>query len=376
MSPYSHRERVMLAINHQEPDRLPLDLMGNATMLLDETYFRLRDHLGLSPIPPIRSGTTANYYDERILEHFDIDFRRLFLPKHPQARTITHEDGTYTDLWGVRNQKAGLYVNALTHPLQGAKIIKEVEAYNWPKAEDMFTVEGLAEQARQMYEGTDYALVARNPLSLGFLDRACQLMEMSEFMMALALTPEVAHSLIAHLLEIYKDVFGMFLDAVGPYVHMVEVGDDLGTQQSLLISPAMYREFIKPAEKELYTLIHEKAPQAALFRHSDGAIFPVIPDLIQVGVNVLNPVQTSSKGMAARGLKAAYGHLITFHGAVEGLEGEVTVDQVVAEVKERIDDLAPGGGYILASCNHMIDVKPENIMAMFETARDYGRYRR
>jgi uroporphyrinogen decarboxylase len=225
-----------------------------------------------------------------------------------------------------------------------------------------------------MFAETDYALVARNPITYGFLDRACQLMEMSEFMMALALTPDVARAIIAHLLEIYKGIYGMFLDAVGPYVQMVEIGDDLGTNKSLLISPRMYREFIKPAEQQLYALIHEKAPQAALFRHTDGAVFNVIPDLIEVGVDVLNPVQTSTAGMGARRLKEAFGAQLTFHGAVEGLEGSPPVDQVVAVVKACIDDLGPGGGYVLASCNHMIDVSPDIIVAMFDTAREYGQY--
>jgi uroporphyrinogen decarboxylase len=370
----THRERVRLALNHQEPDRIPLDMMGNATMLLDETYLRLRDHLGLPPIPPVRSGTTANYYDERILEHFDIDFRRVFLKKNPQARVETFDDGTYTDIWNVRYQKAGLYVNALTHPLQTAQTVDDVEAYDWPQVEDMFINDGLATEARQLCEETDYAIVARNPLTLGFLDRSCQLMGTAEFMIALALSPKVARAIIHHLLDIYKGVYRLFLDAVGPYVQMVEVGDDLGTQQSLLISPAMYREFIKPAEKELYSLIHQKAPHAALFRHTDGAIFDLIPDLIEVGVDVLNPVQTSSKGMEAGRLKETYGDSVTLHGAVEGIEEDVSVEQVVTEVKQRIDELASGGGYVLASCNHMIDVKPENIIAMFEAAREYGRY--
>ncbi len=374
MPTHTHRERVMMAFNHQEPDRVPLDMMGNASMLLDETYLRLRDYLGLAPIPPVRSGTTANYYDERVLEYLDVDFRRIFLKKKPQAKTTTREDGSYTDIWGVRYQKAGLFVNALEHPLQGARTVKEVEAYSWPEAKDMFTAEGLREQAKRKYEETDYALVARNPLSFGFLDRACQLKGMAEFMLTLALAPNVARCIVAHLLEIYKDVYAIFLDAVGPYVQMVEVADDLGTQQNMLISPAMYRRFIEPAERDFYALIHEKAPHAALFRHADGAIFEVIPDLIQVGVNVLNPVQTSCKGMEARRLKQAYGSSITFHGAVENIEGDVSTDEVVAEVKKRIDVLAPGGGYVLASCNHMIDVKPENIVMLFETAREYGRY--
>ena len=374
MPTYSHRERVLTAFNHQEPDRVPLDLMGNATMLLDETYVRLRDHLGLAPIPPVRSGTTANFYDERILEHFDIDFRRLFLPKNPASSSTVQDDGTIIDPWGVGYQKAGLYVNIVHNPLHGATTVREVEAHNWPSPLDLYTTDGLAATARQMYEETDYALVARNPITYGFLDRACQIMDMAEFMMALALYPDVAQAVIAHLLEIYKGIYGMFLDAVGPYVQMVEIGDDLGTNKSLLISPRMYRKFIKPAELELYALIHQKAPHAALFRHTDGAVFDVIPDLLEVGVNVLNPVQTSTAGMDARRLKDAYGADLTFHGAVEGLDDNPTVDSVVAMVRDRIDSLAPGGGYVLASCNHMIDVSPEIIIAMFETAREYGQY--
>jgi len=287
MPTYSHRERVTITCNHQEPDRIPLDMMGHASMLVDQTYLRLRDHLGLSPIPPVRSGTSANYYDERILEYLDIDFRRIFLKKNPQARTIAHADGTFTDDWSIRYQKTFPFVNAVGHPLHGMETVDEVDAHDWPQAVDMFTAEGLAETARRMCEETDYALAARNPLTYGFLDRACQLMEMSEFLMLLATNPDVARRIIHRLLGVYRGVYAMFLDTVGPYVQMVEVGDDLGTQQSLLISPAMYREFIKPAEKELYALIHEKALQAALFRHVDGAISPLIPDLIEVGVDVL-----------------------------------------------------------------------------------------
>lgn len=372
MAVVSHRERVRTALRHQEPDRVPLDMMGNASMLLDRTYHRLREHLGLTPIPPIRTGTNANYYDERVLEYFDIDFRRIFLKSHPEAGSAINEDGTHTNVWGIRYREDGLYVHVLENPLHGATTVKEVEAYRWPKAQEMFTADGLAEEARRLFEETDYALVARNPLTQGFLDRACQLMGMTDFLTTMALAPDVAHCIIAHLLEIHMDVYAMFLDAVGPYVQMVETGDDLGMQEGLLISPRMYRDFIRPAESQLYALIHRKAPRAARFRHTDGAIYPLIPDLIEVGVDVLNPVQTSTKGMDARRLKRAFGRMLTFHGAVEKME--CCVDELVSEVKERIDALAPGGGYVLASCNHMMDVSPENIVAIFETAHQYGRY--
>jgi uroporphyrinogen decarboxylase len=219
-------------------------------------------------------------------------------------------------------------------------------------------------------------VVARNPLSYGLRERACMLMELSEFMMALALSPAVAECIVAHLLDIYQGVYSMFLDVAGPYVDVVEVGDDLGSQQALLISPDMYRRFFKPAERALYEMIHAKAPRAALVRHSDGAFFPLVPDLIEIGVDVLNPIQASARGMDPRRLKEAFGGVLAFHGGVEAIEGDATVDQVVSEVKQRIDVLAPGGGYVVASCNHMIDVKPENIVAMFDTAREYGRYDR
>jgi len=375
MAEYSHRERVILTFNHQEADRIPIDLMGNASMLLDKTYLRLRDYLGLSPIPPVRKGTTANYYDDRILEYLDIDFRRIFLKKNPFKKIVELENGIFSDAWGIGFIKLGVTVNAIEHPLSGVETVKDVESYNWPKAEDMFITDGLNEEARRLYEETDYALVARNPLSEGFLERSSNLMGMEEFYINLLENPAVAKSIISHLLEIYKDVYSMFLDAVGQFVQMVEVGDDLGGNDNLLISPEMYREFIKPAELELYSLIHQKAPDAALFHHTDGAVFELLPDLIEVGVNVLNPVQTSSKGMEASRLKDTHGNSLVFHGAVENIEGDVNPDEIIAEVKQRIDALSSGGGYVLSCCNHMIDVTPENIITMFKTAREYGQYK-
>jgi uroporphyrinogen decarboxylase len=368
MSSITHRERVVMSLSHQNPDRVPVDLMGNASMLLDATYLRLRDHLGLEPIPPVRSGTSANYYDERILEYFDVDFRRIFLKKGPRNKIVRHDDGSFTDGWGLRQVEAGLFVNPVEYPLKGNSV-EDIEAYDWPQAEEMYSADGLAEQARKLYAETDYALVARNPITYSFLDKAFMLIGMPQFMVLMADNPEAADRLIGHLLEFNLGVYTMFLEAVGPYVTMVEIGDDLGSQQNLLISPAMFRRFIKPAEKVLYARIHDElAPNAFLFHHTDGNVFKVLPDLIEVGVNVLNPTQTSAKDMEARKIKAAFGKQLAFHGAIEKMEG--SQDELVAEVRERIDTLGPDG-YVMASCNHMIDVPPENIIAMFETAREY-----
>ena len=372
MSPLTHRERVIMSLSHQTPDRVPIDMMGNASMLLDQTYLRLRDHLGLAPIPPVREGTSANYYDERILEVLDVDFRRIFLKKGPRNVVIRHDDGSFTDGWGLRCVESGLFINPVSYPLK-ADSLEAIEAYDWPTAQQMFNAEGLAEQARKLHQETGYALVARNPITYTFLDRAFMLIGMPEFLMLMADNPAAADRLIAHLLEYNLGVYTLFLEAVGPYVQTVEVGDDLGSQQNLLTSPAMYRRFIKPAEKVLYDRIHELAPHAFLVHHTDGNVFKVLPDLIEVGVNVLNPTQTSARDMAGRRLKESFGKQLAFHGAVEGMEGPK--DALVAEVRERIETLGPDG-YVMASCNHMIDVPPENILAMFETAREYTPWRR
>ena len=368
METMSHRERVLTSFNHQIPDRVPIDMMGNATMLLDKTYLRLRDYLGLTPIPPVRSGSSANYYDERILEHLGVDFRRIFLKSGPKSKTTFFDDGSFTDIWGIRYKQFGLFINAIEYPLTKDCKLQDVEAYNWPVPEEMFSAEGLAEQARQMYTNSDYALVARNPLTYGFLDRAFMLMGMEGFMFLMVDAPDVADRIIEHLLQINLGVYSLFLDAVGLYVQVVEVGDDLGSQLNLLISPKMYRRYIKPAEKKFYDLIHAKAPGAFLVHHTDGNVFKILPDLIEAGVNILNPVQTSSQSMDGKLLKESFGDKLVFHGAIEKMES--SKDELVEEVKERIRTLGPDG-YVMASCNHMIDVPPENILAMFETARQY-----
>jgi uroporphyrinogen decarboxylase len=350
-----------------------MDFMGNASMVLDDTYYRLRDYLGISgDIAPVREGTTANYYDERILDVFDIDFRRLFLPMHTGFYDY-HSDGTFTDAWGMVWQKSGIYVNCLHSPLAGADI-DTVARYPWPDPERFWHAQGLAEKARHQYEHTDYALVARNPITWGFLDLGCRMRGMEQFLMDLALNPEIAHLIIDNALRIYLKVYDLFLEAVGPYVQMVETADDLGTQRSLLISPDTYREFLKPAEMRINALIKDRAPQAKIFFHCDGAITKLIPDLIEAGFEVLNPVQPSAKGMESQDLKQQFGDQIIFHGAVDQKPQEGTEEEIRAEVRRRIDALAPGGGYVLSTCNVIVDPPLRNIVALFEEAREYGKY--
>lgn len=375
MAQLTHRGRVAQVLAHQEPDRVPLDLMGHASLILDDMYFQLRDYLGIQgDIAPFREGSTANYYDERILKRFDIDFRRLMLPTTPAAKMKYRPDGRFTDYWGITYAKEGPYVNVTDSPFRAATSADDVDALPWPEAKVVYHTAGLRDKAREMYENSDYALIARNPLTAGFLDRGCQLRGMTEFLMDLLINPDLCHRMLDHLFRFFLEVFDLFLDAVGPYVNIVEFGDDLGAQSSLLISPAAYREFIKPRHKALFAFIKSKAPHVKIFLHTDGAIFNLIPDLIEVGVDILNPVQTSAKGMEPARLKETYGGKIVFHGAVESKATEGTLEDITNEVKRRIDQFGPGGDYILAPCNHIIQCPPANVVAMYETARAYGVY--
>ena len=196
MTTFTHRQRVIATFNHKEADRIPLDLMGNASMLLDPTYLKLRDYFELPPIPPVRSGTTANFYDQRILEKLDIDFRRIFLKKTEQNKIKMHSDGSFSDIWGIGYKKMGALVNIVNYPLSTMTGIKEIDSYNWAEANNMFNTAGLADEAKRMYEDTDFALVARNPLAGGFLEHSCNLMGMEEFLMTLAAEPALAGAII------------------------------------------------------------------------------------------------------------------------------------------------------------------------------------
>jgi uroporphyrinogen decarboxylase len=376
MQELTHRERVRMAFDHQEPDRVPIDFLGNASLILDEAYLRLLKHLELEGDIEryrFREGTTANYYDTRLLELFDIDFHRIFLPKKPAAKISFKESDTVRGPWGVEWQKAGIYVNAKSAPLRDLDI-DGVKDFKWPKADEMYDTEGLADRAKKLYQETDYALVARNPVTWGFLDRGCNLRGMDQFMMDMVLDPEVVQLIIDHILEIHLEVYDLFLQAVGPYVLMVETGDDLGAQNNLLISPKLYRQFIKPAQTKLNALIKDRAPQARIFMHNDGALFDIIPDLIESGVEVLNPVQPSAKGMESERIKQSFGDQLIFHGAIDQPAQEGSEADIRAEVRKRIDALAPGGGYVLSTCNHILGAPAQNVVAMFEEARTYGRY--
>jgi uroporphyrinogen decarboxylase len=374
----THRERVIKALNHEEPDRVPIDLYFHAGMLTDASYFALKKHLGIEgDIQPFRQGMGANYYDERILEAFDIDFRRVFFEAKHELKPINDEESQFVDAWGTMFLSGPGYIHPAGPPLVGLDTIEALRDYPWPKPEQFGDVSGLKEQALHLYNNTDYAISLRRPgIRGGLLDKGGDLRGMEQFMMDLALDPDYSRAMMEILAVIYADVYELALKEVGTYIQIIEAQDDLGAQLQPLISPATWRDVIKPSQKYIFDRIHSLAPQAKLVFHTDGNVFPLIPDLIEVGVDVLNPIQPSARLMDSYKLKKEFGDRLSFHGAMD-VQTVLNRDEatVRADVRERIRALAPGGGFILAPANHIQhDIPPENVVAMYAEAREFGQY--
>ncbi len=374
----THRERVVKALNHEEPDRVPIDLFFHAGMLTDASYFALKHHLGIEgEIEPFRKGLGANYYDERILEALDIDFRRVFFEPGEELTPLNEEESQFVDAWGTVFVSGPGYVHPAGPPLTEIDSIEGLRDYPWPRPEQFGRLEGLKEQAQHLFQNTDYAVALRRPgVRGGLLDQGGNLRGMEQFMMDLALIPDYARTLMEILAEIYAAVYTLALNEVGPYVQLVEAQDDLGAQLQPLISPTTWRQVIKPSQKYIFDAIHRCAPQAKIVFHTDGNVYPLIPDLIEIGVDVLNPIQPSARQMDSFRLKEEFGDRLCFHGAMDVQtvlnQDEATVRE---DVRRRIQALGPGGGFILAPCNHIQhDIPPENVVAMYAEARDYGRY--
>ena len=373
----NRRERFALAVSHQEPDRIPIDLGATGGGMTMEAYYRLKEHLGIEG----DQGTTitslfiVDRYDERVLRALDIDFRHLSMRGPRTSKAVVYPDGSFQDEWGLLYKKAAYYMEMVNAPLHDATLA-EIERYNWPDGSDPGRVEGLAEEARRLYEETDYVVCTQSVGSIFQL--ACRLRGMDQYLMDMVLDRPVAKRLIDLCTEATLAFYENLLSAVGPYVQMVETQDDLGTQIGPFISPALYRELVQPCHAKLASLIKSKTGgKAKVFMHSDGSIFDLLPDIIDAGIDVINPTQPQPAKMEPERLKAAYGDRITFHA---GLDQQHTipfgtVEEVRAEVKRKVQILAPGGGYIFSPCHNLQpDVPPQNAVAMFEAAHEYGRY--
>ncbi|MCX6032825.1 MAG: hypothetical protein NT169_26510 [Chloroflexi bacterium] len=379
------RERVMLALNHQEPDRVPIDLGGTiVSSIVKTSYVALKKHLGLplEEIVMLDHVQQLPYVDEALMQRFGVDFRMVQLPAATAAGLAIFREGDYhafIDRWGSKLHMpvdGGLYFDWVDFPIK-EPTMAALDRYAWPRPDPPEQQRKLGSQAKSLYEDTDYALVGSAVIGGGIFEQPARTMGLENFLMALVAEPAFADRLMDQITDIYIESCNAYLEQVGRYIQVFTCWDDVAGQDGWLISPSVYRKLIKPKQRRLVEAIKKKT-NAKLFYHSCGATRNLIPDLIDLGFDILNPVQVSARGMDTKKLKADFGKDITFWGGGVDTQHVLpfgTPNEVRDEVKRRIDDLAPGGGFVFAAVHNVqAFVPPENVVAAFETALEYGGY--
>ncbi len=373
------RENFQAAMNHQAPERVLVDMGKHIGSVHRLAYPRLREFLKTVPMVNDRRildrMAQTVVPDEALLQRFKIDFRWI-VPHWVQVKERTDADG-YIDMWGVPyratdNQEHFAVDGA---PLAGATIA-DLDDFPWPDPNDPAQFAGLREQARQLFEGTDYVIGA-DAIKAGPLMTALQMRGYEQFFMDLVSDAEFTNALLDRITSLLKTMWTRYMAEVGDYVQIAYVTDDLGTQTSMLMSPKTFRQHLKPRMKDLHDHIKSLA-NVKLMMHSDGAISPVLTDFSEMSVDIVNPVQTSVRGLTdTSDLKRQFGSSLAFHGAidVQQLLPNASVEEVRWEVARRISDLGGNGGFIIAPCHNIgPDIPPENVVAFFDAVQEFGRY--
>jgi len=391
------RERIISALQHKEADRVPVDFGATESSgIMGIAYNRLKKHLGITGKTQIYDMTQMIAKVEMpVVEAVRADAIPLLIEPR-QWKSWSLQDGSAAEIpfkFNIHTKDSGeivqlandgtelaccpnggFYFDPVFFPLAGAQTLEDIDAgkkhfesFDWPSYLDE-SFDDLSVKAQKLYNETEYAIVGN--LWVHILAAGMHLRGYENFMMDMAINKKFAHYLLEKQLEAYLPRVEKYIEAVGDYVQVIQVNDDLGSQNGLLISPDMYREMIKPYHKKLWGFIKEKSGKPILL-HSCGSIYELIPDLIEIGVDALNPIQVSAVNMDSKKLKNEFGKDITFWGGgcdTQKCLGAGSPDQVRDEVKRRVDDLAPGGGFVFSQVHNIqADVPPENIMAMYET---------
>lgn len=374
------RERVLKALNHEEADRVPFDLGGGRSCgIAFSTYKKLVEYLGIDVKPVIGNfAPQTARVDEVVYKKLGMDFRPVRVKSpHSWSLDLKEEEDHYwfIDEWQSKRKmpKGGYYYDIVSFPL--AEI--PLDEYKWPDPTDPGRFEGIEESIKKHQENSDASLVFSRGPGNGFLQMGAQLYGYERWFMMLATEPVEVERFLDRYMEFKLAFWDALLDKIGDKVDVVCEVDDLGTQRSQWISLDMYRKLIKPRHQKFFSFIKKKAP-VKVFLHSCGSIFNFIPDLIDAGVDILNPVQVTAEGMDTKRLKEEFGKDLIFWGG--GIDTQHilpygTKKEIREEVKRRIHDLAPGGGFVFAAVHHIQHgVPPENVVAMIEAFQEFSSY--
>ncbi|MEW6179008.1 MAG: uroporphyrinogen decarboxylase family protein [Chloroflexota bacterium] len=373
------RQRVYAAIHHETPDRVPTALGGGSYGIVDELYFRLLEHLHLGePVPPFRRGHNISYMDDRLLARLGTDFRYCWPARLPNSPVIPGEDqNTFYDSFGQLWKRALPYYYAGRGLLQDTTSMDDIERrVRWPDPRDPLWMEGVARRAEELRTQTPFFVVMRMIASHGPFQTACDLRGTENFLTDLIDHPDFAQTLLDRITNLLTGLLDAAMRAGGRWFDMIELpGDDYAGNSGLILSPAMFRRFIKPCLRRMIDTIRSHKPEIKIMLHSDGAISRLIPDFIELGVDVLHPLEPLPANDLPQ-IKQQFGDRITFLGGIDISHAMPGSQQdVIEEVKLRLRQLGEGGGYILAPANHLqADIPPENVVTLFQAARDYGKY--
>jgi uroporphyrinogen decarboxylase len=380
------RERVLAALNHQEPDRVPFDLCSvQVTGIHAVAYRGLRAVLGLPPVGPVLCDAIQQLAlpDDDVIARLGVDVRGLF-PLNSHNWRVNEEPAgdvwRYHDEWGITHERLrpdGLYYGIVQTPLSGLDVTAaDIAGLNWPDMGDPQRIAGLRAQA-EAYRAAGYAVVIKDPFA-GIFEMAQRIVGMEALLMLMAMDEVVTGTLFDKLLELKLAFWEMALPQLGDRVDVVTYADDYGTQQSQLISPAMFRQQLKPRIKVLFARIKQLAPHTRQFFHSCGNVRPLIPDYIEIGTDILNPIHVRAAGMDPVALKRDFGADVVFWGGgvdTQDVLPHGTPQQVKDDVRRNIEALAPGGGYVFNPVHNIqADVPAQNILAMWEALQEYGVY--
>jgi uroporphyrinogen decarboxylase len=374
------RERVLRTLNHQEPDRVPFNLS-----LTVDIYHRLREHLGLPPDAdkPVGVWTEVSPALD-LLDAMQVDLYYTGLRPPSGWKPPKTQDGLLYDEWGigrarVEREDGSYYYEMVKHPLANASL-EQIQEYPWPDPYDPGRVAGLREKVLDIRRGTDKAIMAK--FSNSIWEQSWWLYGMQAWMIDLIANPEIAAAIMDKVCSVAVGTMEAGMEAIGDLVDIVRLsGEDLGTQTAPMISPRLFNALVRPRFERLWSCakkkLMEKNPAGKLMVHSCGNVRPFIPAWIEMGLDILDPIQPRARGMEPDGLKRDFGKQLVFHGGVD-LQHTLpfgSVDDVCSEVRRYMRALAPGGGYIVAPAHNVqSDVPPANLVAIRDAIEAYGNY--
>jgi uroporphyrinogen decarboxylase len=383
------RERILKTLDHKEPDHIPFDLAGSTwTGITNGAYQNLLKYLDMTTEKPVWADVIQQIVvpSQSVLDLLQVDTRGLLpLTSHNwnvhEKLTDAGDNWEYFDEWNFTHhfpKKNGHWFTLVKNPMEQIEFPadRDILKFNWPDAADRRRIAGLREKALLFREQGKLVIV--KGLCAGIFEMQQRVRGMTNALMDPFMFPDFSDKLVGKISDLKIEFWEMALDELADIIDVMAEGDDYGTQESQLIDPDHFRMHYKPHISRLIEAMKRKAPKAKVMFHSCGNVRPIIPDFIEIGIDILNPVHITATGMAPVQLKKDFGHDIVFWGGgvdTQKILPSSSPAEVSDNVKRNIEALAPGGGFVFAAVHNIqSEVPPQNIIAMRETLQKYGKY--